>query len=98
MEYFPEDTGIRIAEKMMETHFGGSTPIQIVVQGDLKHPAVLKEMRRLERFLKTLPYVSQPQSVADLICEMNRVVNHHYTIPDSRDGVANLWFLSKGNR
>lgn len=93
MEYFPEDTGIRIAEKMMETHFGGSTPIQIVVQGDLKHPAVLKEMRRLERFLKTLPYVSQPQSVADLICEMNRVVNHHYTIPDSRDGVANLWFF-----
>ncbi|NOX36056.1 MAG: RND family transporter [Calditrichaeota bacterium] len=93
MEYFPEDTDIRIAEKMMEIHFGGSTPIQIVVQGDLKHPAVLKEMRRLERFLKTVPYVSQPQSVADLICEMNRVMNHHYTIPATRDQVANLWFF-----
>jgi len=93
IEYFPEDTDIRIAEDMMEKNFGGSTPIQIVVKGDLKNPFVLKEMRQMEKFMETVPYVSKPQSVADLICEMNKVMNQHYTIPDSREGVANLWFF-----
>ncbi|GAB4376616.1 MAG: hypothetical protein Kow0042_23050 [Calditrichia bacterium] len=93
IEYFPKDTDIRIAEDMMEKNFGGSTPIQIVVKGDLKNPFVLKQMRQLEKFMETVPYVSKPQSVADLICEMNKVMNRHYTIPDSRLGVANLWFF-----
>jgi len=96
LEYFPEDTDIRIAENMMEKDFGGSTPIQIVVKGDLKNPFVLKEMRQLEEFMETAPYVSKPQSVADLICEMNKVMNHHYTIPDTREGVTNLWFFIEG--
>ena len=96
LEYFPENTDIRRAEDMMRTHFGGSNPIQIVVQGDMKHPFVLKEVRTLEMFLETLPDVSKPQSVADLICEMNRVMNGRYTVPDTREGVANLWFFIEG--
>ncbi len=93
LEYFPKDTDIRIAEDMMEKNFGGSYQVQIVVKGDLKNPFVLKEMRRLEKYLRNVPDVSKPQSVADLICEMNRVMNGHYTIPDTREGVANLWFF-----
>ncbi len=96
VEYFKKDTDIRIAENMMEKNFGGSTPIQIVVKGDLKNPFVLKEMRQLEEFMETVPYVSKPQSVADLICEMNKVMNHHYTIPETRQGVTNLWFFIEG--
>ncbi len=96
IEYFKENTDIRIAETMMEKNFGGSTPIQIEVKGDLKNPFVLKEMRQLEEFLETVPYVSKPQSVADLICEMNKVMNHHYTIPETREGVTNLWFFIEG--
>ncbi len=96
IEYFKENTDIRIAENMMEKNFGGSTPIQIVVKGDLKNPFVLKEMRQLEEFMETVPYVSKPQSVADLICEMNKVMNHHYTIPETREGVTNLWFFIEG--
>ena len=93
LEYFPEDTDIRIAENMMKKNFGGSYQVQIVVQGDLKHPAVLNQMRYLEKLLRNIPDVSKPQSVADLICEMNGVMNGHYTIPDTREGVANLWFF-----
>jgi predicted RND superfamily exporter protein len=95
-EYFKEDTDIRVAEEMMEDNFGGSTPIQIVITGDMKNPFVLKEMRKLEKFMETVPYVNHPQSVADLICEMNKVMNGHYTIPDSRQGVTNLWFFIEG--
>lgn len=95
-EYFKKDTDIRLAEEMMEENFGGSTPIQIVVTGDMKNPFVLKEMRKLEKFMETVPDVNHPQSVADLICEMNKVMNLHYTIPDTREGVTNLWFFMEG--
>ncbi|MCK4965593.1 MMPL family transporter, partial [bacterium] len=30
-------------------------------------------------------------------CEMNYVMNDYYTIPDSKKGVANLWFFLEGN-
>jgi len=92
-EYFSDDTDIRIAEVMMQENFGGSIPIQVVVSGDLKDPFVLKEMRRLEKYMETVPFVGKPQSIASLICEMNKVMNGHYTIPDTREGVTNLWFF-----
>ncbi len=96
MEYFPKDSLVRISEEMMQRKFGGSIPIQIVVKGDMSDPFVLKEMRRMEKFLNSLPYVSNSQSIADLICEMNRVMNGHYTIPETSEGVANLWFFIEG--
>ncbi|MCD6507934.1 MMPL family transporter [Candidatus Poribacteria bacterium] len=96
LEYLPKDSDIRITEEMMRANFGGSIPIQIVVKGNMKDPFVLKEMRRMEKFLNSLPYASNAQSIADLICEMNKVMNDHPTIPETPEGVANLWFFIEG--
>jgi len=97
VDYFKKDSEIRQAEDMMESKLGGSIPIQILAKGDLKEPAVLKEIIKLEKFLKSLPDVNSPQSIADLICEMNDVMNDRYCIPETREGVANLWFFLEGN-
>ena len=97
VEYFEKDSEIRQAEDMMESKLGGSIPIQILVKGDLQEPAVLKEIMKFEKFLKSLPDVRSPQSIADLICEMNDVMNDNYCIPETREGVANLWFFLEGN-
>ncbi|MCK5843715.1 MAG: MMPL family transporter, partial [Victivallales bacterium] len=97
VDYFKKDSEIRQAEEMMESNLGGSIPVQILVEGDLKDPFVLKEMLRFEKFLDARPNISDPQSIADLICEMNWVMNGHYTIPETREGVANLWFFIEGN-
>lgn len=97
VEYFKKDSEIRQAEDMMQVKLGGSIPIQILVKGDLKEPAVLKEMIKLEKYLQSLPDVHDPQSIADLICEMNYVMNDRYCIPGTREGVANLWFFLEGN-
>ncbi|RLI61869.1 MAG: hypothetical protein DRO88_12505, partial [Promethearchaeia archaeon] len=97
VEYFKKDSDIRQAEDMMQVKLGGSIPIQILVKGDLKEPAVLKEMMKLEKYLNSLADVHSPQSIADLICEMNYVMNDRYCIPDTREGVANLWFFLEGN-
>jgi len=82
VDYFKKDSEIRQAEDMMESKLGGSIPIQIL---------------ELEKYLKSLPDIHSPQSIADLICEMNDVMNDSYCIPETREGVANLWFFLEGN-
>ena len=84
------------AEMLLREKFGGSLPIQILVDGDLRDPAALKLMREIERRLEVVPGVSKSQSIASIIAEMNDVMNDRYTIPDDRQGVSNLWFLIEG--
>jgi len=81
------------AEMILRDKFGGSLPIQILIDGDLKDPAVLKTMRVIERKLETIPMVSKSSSIASVIAEMNSVMNDRYIIPENRQGVGNLWFL-----
>jgi predicted RND superfamily exporter protein len=94
--YFEKDSEIRIAEEMMEEKLGGAIPVQIFVKGNMKEPFVLKEMIKLEKYLEAQLDINDTQSIADLICEMNWVMNGHYTIPETKEGVANLWFFIEG--
>ncbi len=96
LDYFSPKNPIRITEEMMEKKFGGSVPVQILVKGDIQDPSVLKQMKKMEDFLKTQDNVHNPQSVADLIEEMNDVMGEGKDIPDSKDKVSNLWFLLEG--
>lgn len=96
LDYFRPKNPIRITEEMMQKKFGGSVPVQILVKGDIQDPSVLKQMKKIEDFLKTQDNVHNPQSVADLIEEMNDVMDEGRMIPDSRDKVSNLWFLLEG--
>lgn len=81
------------AEILLREKFGGSLPVQILVRGDLKDPAVLSMMRRIEHKLAAVPTVNEPQSMARLLAEMNNVMNGRYAVPETRQGVANLWLL-----
>ena len=95
-EYSPENSNMRISDNLMREQFGGSLPIQMIIDGDIKNPFVLKEMFRLEKYMKSLSDVNNTQSIADLICEMNDVMNGHYTIPETKEQVANLLFMLEG--
>jgi predicted RND superfamily exporter protein len=81
------------AEMLLRRDFGGTVPVQILVKGDLKDAHTLKAMRHLERYLDTLFSVGEVQSIAAIISEMNEVMNDRYVIPETNEGVANLWFL-----
>lgn len=96
LDYFKPESNIRRAEAMMGRKFGGSTVLQILAKGDLQDPLVLKEIKELENFLESLPVLDNPQSVADLIIEINDVIGEGRVIPESRAKVANLWFLLEG--
>lgn len=96
-EYFPEESEIRIAARLLDDQFGGSLPIQVLFEGDLKDPAVLKEMHHFQKYLESLSDVSSSQSIANLVCEMNHILNGYYAIPQTREQVANLLFLLEGD-
>ncbi len=95
-EYSPVNSNMRISDDLMRAKFGGSLPIQILFDGDIKDPFVLKEMYRMQKYMESIPYVNNSQSIADLICNMNEVMNGHYTIPETREQVANLLFMLEG--
>ena len=84
------------AEMILRRDFGGTLPVQALVNGDSKDPATLKAMRYLERYLDAVPAVGEVQSMAGVISEMNDVMNDRYIIPETRAGVANLWLMLEG--
>ncbi|MFQ6033990.1 MAG: MMPL family transporter, partial [Candidatus Bipolaricaulia bacterium] len=84
------------AEMLLRREFGGSLPLLVSVKGDVKDPATLETMRATERYLDTLPDVSEAASIASILAEMNWILNGRYTVPAERAGVNNLWFLLKG--
>jgi len=81
------------AEMLVREKFGGSLPVDIVIDGDLKDPAILHTMRLFEQKFDSIPRLSKSQSVASIIAEMNNVMNDRYSIPNQRQGISNLWFL-----
>jgi len=84
------------AEMLLRGKFGGSLPVQIVVGGDLKDPAILQWMQRIERRIEMIPEVDKSRSMAGILAEMNKVLNDRYRVPEKPQGVSNLWFLVEG--
>lgn len=81
------------AEMMLREKFDGSLPVQVVVNGDIKDPAVLQLMQRIERRLEIIPEVGKSLSMGSVVAEMNEVMNDRYQSPAEQQGVSNLWFL-----
>lgn len=87
---------VRATEALLQREFGGSRPVQIDFKGDLTDPRVLKEMLRMEKFITTEHLAANPLSIADLVAEMNELIDGRKVIPDDRGKVANLMFLLEG--
>lgn len=106
LQYFREDSPVVQGTKAVEEYFGGTLGLPVLVDtgepDGIKDPAVLNRMVELEDKLKGLREVSDPTSVAGLIREVNQALNGndpaHYTIPDSREAVAQelLLFTMQG--
>lgn len=96
LDYFKKSSSIRITEDIMEKSFGGSVPIYILVKGDLQNSKVLNAMKDFHNFLDTLKGVYNPQSITDLIEEMNDAMGEGKRIPDTKEKIGNLYFLLEG--
>ncbi len=98
--FFPENSAPRIASRIMEEHFDGAMPVLIYYSSDdggtIKNSALLKKLFDVEIFLDEIEDVSSFQSVADLLAEMNYQLYGRFKVPDTDEGVANLWLMLEG--
>ena len=97
VNYYPSDAPVAVTARAINTHFGGSTEIAVMVEGDIQDPAILKRIDGLETELRSMPQVGYTMSIAQVVRTMNRAVSGGdaaaYAIPDSRDAVAQLFLL-----
>ena len=99
--YHRPDSEIRVHDKVLNTTFGGTNSLQFLIQtpeaDGIKDPRVLQGMARLQAFLESQPDVGKTQSLVDLIKRMNQAMHGddpaQYTIPETRDLVAQYLFL-----
>jgi hypothetical protein len=71
--------------------------VQTPTPDSLKDPKVLQGISDLQAFFERQPHVGKTQSIADLIKRMNQAMHgddpRYYTIPESRELVAQYLFL-----
>ena len=73
--------------------FGGTKSINVLFEGDIKSPTVLKKMDYYEAELKKMPEVGNVTSIASVIRIMSKAINDpqdemYNKIPDTREAVA----------
>ena len=94
--FLDRNNPLRVTEALLQRDFGGSRPLSVDFTGDLANPFVLKEQLRLERFIAGRHLASNALSLADLVAEMNDLIDAYKTVPDDRAKVSNLLFMLEG--
>jgi predicted RND superfamily exporter protein len=92
-EMMPKSHSIRQATSIINSDFGGTKNVSVFFEGDIKDPALIKNMEHFETELKKNKQVSSVTSIATIIKIMSKALNDpdeigYNKIPDSRDAIA----------
>ena len=85
-----------LAQEFLDTRFGGAQFAQVVVEGDLKDPRTLQELRRLTAFARALPGVTQVQSIVQPLALVNESMAGMRGLPSKAAQVGTLYSLIGG--
>lgn len=96
-DYFKEGNPTREAERIMVEKFGGTKPVFVLFEGDMKKPDVLQTMYKTGEYMEQSPDIYTTQSIADLVAQLNNAVSGNSGIPDEADKIEQLWFFLEGN-
>ena len=97
INYYPSTAPVAQNARMVNQHFGGSTEIAVMVEGDIQDPVVMKKLDALERDLKATPGIGYTLSIAQVVRKMNKATHNgdpaFDAIPDTREAIAQLFLL-----
>jgi len=96
-DYFKKGNPTREAERIMVEKFGGTKPVFVLFEGDMKNPGVLQTMYKTGEYMEQSPDIYTTQSIADLVAQLNYAVSGNSGIPDEADKIEQLWFFLEGN-
>ncbi len=100
LDYLKKGQPLRYAYGFIEKNFGHISPVEVVIAGEpgsAHDPRTLVAVEKFQRFVLTDPNVSTSVAATDLIKRLNMAFFNNdperYSIPDSREGVAQLLLL-----
>lgn len=97
-KYFPKKHPIRQASAVINREFGGSQTMSVMIEGDIKDPAVMKRIDRMTSGLEKTEGVGGVFSISQAVREMSKAIyrpdeQFYDEIPETRDGIAQMFEL-----
>jgi uncharacterized protein len=90
VNYYPSTAPVAKTAMLINEHFGGSTEIAVMIEGDIDEPAVLAKVDEVEQRLSKLDSVGYTMSIARVVRKLNGAVTGNADIPKERAQVAQL--------
>ncbi len=101
VKWFKKSHPIRVADRVLNSHFGGSYMAYLVLNGEepdiMKEPEVVTYIQNLQTHLNEMDVVGKTTSVADVVkkigYELHDEDKDYDRVPDNRDTIAQYLFL-----
>jgi uncharacterized protein len=96
--YFPKDHPVRLASQVINSKFGGTQTISVMIEGDIKDPRVMEGINNLTLQTETLKGVGKVFSISQVVREMSKAIydkdeKGYDAIPGSGEAIAQLFEL-----
>ncbi len=96
--YFPHKHPVRKASEIINSKFGGSQTISIMIKGEIKDPGVMNAIDDLTLHLKTADGVGNVFSISEVVREMSKALYEpgepgYDMIPASGEAIAQMFEL-----
>jgi uncharacterized protein len=95
--FFAEGSPPDQAQTFLDEHFGGSQFLQVLVQGDMEDPHVLREIRRFSDQLLGVEHVTEVNALTEPVSMVNDAMQGLRRLPDEGPQVAVLYRFLQGN-
>jgi hydrophobe/amphiphile efflux-3 (HAE3) family protein len=98
INYYDPEHPVAVSAKQINKNLGGFFPVSVVFEGDIKNPAILNKIDKLEKEICSYPEVGNTVSIARIVRQISRVLNNenesgYNAIPDTRNAVAQYFEL-----
>ena len=88
LEYFAVDSPIRRDYVKVEQVLGGSSQVQLLIEGDLGDPATLQALAEFQERVDALPGTGPSNSIATVIGAIHETLTGEVGLPATREAVA----------
>jgi uncharacterized protein len=97
-DYFSRNHPVKKASELINSKFGGSQTVSVMVTGDIKDPEILKAIDDLTSLLGKQEGVGNVFSISQVVKEMSKAIfsnteDGYDRIPDTREAVAQMFEL-----
>ncbi len=96
--YFSARHPVRQASELINTKFGGSQTISIMISGDIKDPEIMRGIDKLTTEIKHQDGVGNVFSISQVVREMSKAIftrteDGYDQIPETREAIAQMFEL-----